>query len=98
MIHQRNFVHHIFANGLGIRPHFFKIVLFPMGIPHIPISGKILIGAYGGTADKGEAKEVRDGEGGPKCEHGETKILESGINRDLLKKSGQDPCGVCQTG
>ena len=42
--------------------------------------------------------EVKNGEGGPKCEHGKTQILESGINRDLLKKSRKDHCGVCQTG
>ena len=30
---------------------------------------------------------------------GKTKILNSGINLDVLKnKSGKDPCGVCQTG
>ena len=30
---------------------------------------------------------------------GKTKILVSGINLDLMnKKSGKDPCGVCQTG
>ena len=29
---------------------------------------------------------------------GKTKIMESGINRDVLKKSGKYPCGVCQSG
>ena len=29
---------------------------------------------------------------------GKTKIMVSGINLDVLKKSGKDPCGVCQTG
>ena len=29
---------------------------------------------------------------------GKTKIMVSGLNLDLLKKSGKDPCGVCQTG
>ena len=29
---------------------------------------------------------------------GKTKIMASGMNLDLLKKSGKDPCGVCQTG
>ena len=29
---------------------------------------------------------------------GKTKIMESGINLDVLKKSGQYPCGVCQSG
>ena len=32
---------------------------------------------------------------------GKTKILVYmvyGINLDMLKKSGKDPCGVCQTG
>ena len=29
---------------------------------------------------------------------GKTKIMVSGPNLDLLKKSGKDPCGVCQTG
>ena len=29
---------------------------------------------------------------------GKTKIMESGINLDMLKKSGLYPCGVCQTG
>ena len=42
--------------------------------------------------------EVRDGEKWPTCEHGEINILVSGINMDALKKSGKDPCGVCQTG
>ena len=27
-----------------------------------------------------------------------TKIMESGINLDVLKKSGKYPCGVCQSG
>ena len=29
---------------------------------------------------------------------GKTKIMVSGIDLDLLKKSGKDPCGVCQKG
>ena len=29
---------------------------------------------------------------------GKTKIIESGINLDVLQKSGKQPCGVCQTG
>ena len=29
---------------------------------------------------------------------GKTKIMESGINLDVLKKSGKFPCGVCLTG
>ena len=29
---------------------------------------------------------------------GKTKIMVSGMNLDLLKKSGKDPCGVCQKG
>ena len=28
---------------------------------------------------------------------GKTKIMESGINLDVLKKSGKYPCGVCQS-
>ena len=29
---------------------------------------------------------------------GKTKIMVSGVDLDLLKKSGNDPCGVCQKG
>ena len=29
---------------------------------------------------------------------GKTKIMESGINLDVLKKSGKYPCGVCESG
>ena len=29
---------------------------------------------------------------------GKTKIMESGINLEVLKKSGKYPCGVCQSG
>ena len=29
---------------------------------------------------------------------GKTKIMESGTNLDVLKKSGKYPCGVCQSG
>ena len=29
---------------------------------------------------------------------GKTKMIESGINLDVLKKSGKYPCGVCLTG
>ena len=29
---------------------------------------------------------------------GKTKIMESGINLDVLKKSGKNPCGACLTG
>ena len=44
--------------------------------------------------------EDRDGEKGHMCEvnMGKTKIMESGINLDVLKKSGKYPCGVCLTG
>ena len=42
--------------------------------------------------------EDRDGVKGPTCEEGKTKIMESGINLDVLKKSGKYPCGVCLTG
>ena len=39
----------------------------------------------------------RDGEKGLHVNMVKTKILVSGINLDVLKKSGKDPCGVCQT-
>ena len=42
--------------------------------------------------------ESRDGEERPSSNMGKTKIMVSGPNLDLLKKSGKDPCGVCQTG
>ena len=42
--------------------------------------------------------EDRDGENGPHVNMGKTKIMESGINLDVLKKSGKYPCGVCLTG
>ena len=29
---------------------------------------------------------------------GKTKIMEFGINLDMLRNSGKHPCGVCQTG
>ena len=29
---------------------------------------------------------------------GKTKIMVSGMNLDLLKKSGKNPCGVCHKG
>ena len=29
---------------------------------------------------------------------GKTKIMVSGMNLDILKKAGKDPCGVCQVG
>ena len=29
---------------------------------------------------------------------GKTKIIVSGMNLDRLKKSGKDPCGVCEKG
>ena len=29
---------------------------------------------------------------------GKTKIMVSGLDLDLLKRSGKDPCGVCQKG
>ena len=52
----------------------------------------------GGTAGKGEDMEDRDGEKGLRVNMGKTKIMESGINLDVLKKSGKYPCGVCLTG
>ena len=52
----------------------------------------------GGTAGKGKDMEDRDGEKGPTCVHGEKKIMELGINLDVLKKSEKYPCGVCLTG
>ena len=42
--------------------------------------------------------EDRDGEKGLRVNMGKTKIMESGINLDVLKKSGKYPCGVCQSG
>ena len=42
--------------------------------------------------------EDRDGEKGLRVNMGKTKIMESGINLDVLKKSGKYPCGVCLTG
>ena len=45
--------------------------------------------------------EIIDGEEGSAGEHREdikTKIMVCVINLDLLKKSGKDPCGICQTG
>ena len=41
--------------------------------------------------------EDRDGEKGLRVNMGKTKIMESGIHLDLLKKSGKYPCGVCLT-
>ena len=35
---------------------------------------------------------------GQRVNMGKTKIMESGINLDVLKKSGKYPCGVCLTG
>ena len=35
---------------------------------------------------------------GQRLNMGKTKIMESGINLDVLKKSGKYPCGVCLTG
>ena len=35
---------------------------------------------------------------GLRANMGKTKIMESGINLDVLKKSGKYPCGVCQSG
>ena len=37
-------------------------------------------------------------EKGLRVNMGKTKIMVSGIDLDLLKKSGKDPCGVCQKG
>ena len=42
--------------------------------------------------------EIRDGEEWPASEHGKTKIIVSGMDFDLLKKSGKNPCVVCQKG
>ena len=38
------------------------------------------------------------GKKGLRLNMGKTKIMESGINLDVLKKSGKFPCGVCLTG
>ena len=38
------------------------------------------------------------GKKGLRVNMGKTKIMESGINLDVLKKSGKYPCGVCLTG
>ena len=35
---------------------------------------------------------------GLRVKMGKTKIVESGINLDVLKKSGKYPCGACQSG
>ena len=42
--------------------------------------------------------EDRDGEKGLCVNMGKTKIMETGINLDVLEKTGKHPCGVCQTG
>ena len=52
----------------------------------------------GGTAGKGKDMEDRDLEKmGLRVNMGKTKVMESGINLDVLKKSGKYPC-VCLTG
>lgn len=35
---------------------------------------------------------------GPRVKMGKTKIMDSAIYLDVLKKPGKYPCGVCQTG
>ena len=35
---------------------------------------------------------------GLRVKMGKTKIMDSGINLDVLRKSGKHPCGVCQPG
>ena len=45
-----------------------------------------------------EHADMEDRDEGPTYEHAEDKIMESGLNLDVLKKYGKYPCGVCQTG
>ena len=42
--------------------------------------------------------ENRNGEEGPESKHGEDKDNGASMALDLLKKSGKNPCGVCQKG
>ena len=41
--------------------------------------------------------KIRDGKKGFKVNMGKTKLMVSGSNFDVLKKSGKYLCGVCQT-
>ena len=53
----------------------------------------------GGTAGKGKTLKTEMEKKGLRVNMGKkTKIMESGINLDVLKKSGKYPCGVCLTG
>ena len=47
---------------------------------------------------KGETWKTEMEEKGLRVNMGKTRIMESGINLDVLKKSGKYPCGVCQSG
>ena len=90
-----------FGVGVGVHqgsvlsPLLFIIVLealsreFRTGCPwELLYADDLMISwVHGGTAGKGEDLEDRDGEKGLRVNMGKTKIMESGINLDVLKKS-----------
>ena len=101
-----------FGVGVGVHqgsvlsPLLFIIVLealsreFRTGCPwELLYADDLMISVvHGGTAGKGADMEDRDGKKGLRVNMGKTKIMESGINLDVLKKSGKYLCGVCQSG
>ena len=49
-----------------------------------------------GSTSNEEDMESETEKTGLRVNMGKTKIMVSGFDLDLLKKSGKDPCGVCQ--
>ena len=101
-----------FGVGVGVHqgsvlsPLLFIIVRGSIqGVPH-----RLSVGAavrrrpddqcrvHGGTAGKVQTWKTEMEKKGLRVNMGKTKIMESGINLDVLKKSGKYPCGVCQSG
>ena len=82
--------------GSVLSPLFFFIVLealsmeFRTGCPwEILYADDLMVSA---------PMEIEDGEKGLRVNMGKTKLMVSGSNLDVLRKSGKYPCGVCQAG
>ena len=71
---------------------------FRTGCPWDDLNDQCWVHVQWGTSGIVEDMESEIEKTGLRVNMGMTRIIVSGLDLDLLKKSGKDPCGVCQKG